>query len=111
MAKTVIGIFDDISTAERAVSGLEQAGFSRNDISVIRSQQTSSTPGSGSAGSSDEGMSTGESAAVGAGTGAAIGAGAGLLAGLAGLFIPGIGTVLGVGPLAATIIGGAGIGA
>jgi len=112
MAMTVIGIFDEPTAAERAVNGLEQAGFDRDKISVIRNQNASgSATTSSSSSNSDEGMTTGEGAAVGAGTGAALGAGAGLLAGLAGLFIPGIGTVLGVGPLAATIIGGAGIGA
>jgi len=110
MAKTVIGIFDEMSGAERAVTALEQAGFNRDDISVIRNQNATGSTTSTSGGN-DAGMTTGEGAAVGAGTGAALGAGAGLLAGLAGLFIPGIGTVLGVGPLAATIIGGAGIGA
>ncbi|HEV7302182.1 MAG TPA: YsnF/AvaK domain-containing protein [Tepidisphaeraceae bacterium] len=111
MAKTIIGIFDEMASAERAVTALEQAGFNRDDISVIRNQNTTGSGTTGTTGTHDEGMTTGEGAAVGAGTGAALGAGAGLLAGLAGLFIPGIGTVLGVGPLAATIIGGAGIGA
>jgi uncharacterized protein (TIGR02271 family) len=104
-------MFDDMSAAERAVNGLEQAGFTRDAISVIRNQDSGSATSTSGSGGHSESMTTGESAAVGAGTGAALGAGAGLLAGLAGLFIPGIGTVLGVGPLAATIIGGAGIGA
>ena len=55
------------------------------------------------------GASTG--AAAGAGTGAVIGGGLGVLAGAVGLFIPGLGPVLGMGPMLATILGGAGIGA
>ncbi len=50
-------------------------------------------------------------AVAGAGTGAVIGGGLGVLAGAAGLFIPGLGPVLGMGPMLATILGGAGIGA
>ena len=56
-------------------------------------------------------IGAGPGAAAGAGTGAVIGAGAGLLAGAIGMFIPGLGPILGVGPIAATILGGAGIGA
>lgn len=55
------------------------------------------------------GASTG--AMAGAGTGAVVGGGLGLLAGAAGLFIPGLGPVLGMGPMLATILGGAGVGA
>ena len=50
-------------------------------------------------------------AAAGAGTGAVIGGTLGVLTGAAGLFIPGLGAVLGMGPMLATILGGAGIGA
>ena len=50
-------------------------------------------------------------AAAGAGTGAVIGGSLGVLTGAAGLFIPGLGAVLGMGPMLATILGGAAIGA
>ncbi len=56
-------------------------------------------------------LGAGTGAVAGAGTGAVVGGGLGLLAGAAGLFIPGLGPVLGMGPMLATILGGAGIGA
>ena len=56
-------------------------------------------------------LGAGPGAAAGAGTGAIVGGGLGVLAGAVGLFIPGLGPVLGMGPMLATILGGAGIGA
>src|SRR3954467_12239551 len=112
--RTIVGLFRDHAEAERVVSDLEAAGFNRSDISVIqRDPRTGTADTSTTTRTSDEGpgVSTGTGAAIGAGTGAALGGGLGLLAGAAGFFIPGIGPLLGIGPMAATIIGGAGIGA
>ena len=60
-------------------------------------------------GSAKLGAATG--ALAGAGTGAVVGGSLGVLAGAVGLFIPGVGPVLGMGPMLATILSGAGIGA
>jgi hypothetical protein len=56
-------------------------------------------------------LGAGTGALAGAGTGAVVGGSLGLLTGAAGLFIPGLGPILGMGPMLATILGGAGIGA
>ena len=56
-------------------------------------------------------LGAGTGLAAGAGTGAVIGGSLGVLTGAVGLFIPGLGAVLGMGPMLATILGGAGIGA
>jgi hypothetical protein len=56
-------------------------------------------------------MGPASGAVAGAGTGMVIGGGVGVLAGAVGLFIPGLGPILGMGPMLATILGGAGIGA
>jgi len=112
--RTIVGLFRDHDEAQRVVSDLEAAGFNRSDISVIqRDNRAGAESTSTTTRTTDEepGVSTGAGAAIGAGTGAALGGGLGLLAGAAGFFIPGIGPLLGVGPMAATIIGGAGIGA
>ncbi|HLL91069.1 MAG TPA: YsnF/AvaK domain-containing protein, partial [Tepidisphaeraceae bacterium] len=116
MAKTVVGLFDDMRMAQDASERLVKAGFDRSDISIVRSQadQQGATSGTSTNGRSDASgdVTTGEGAAIGAGTGAAIGAAAGgALWALASLTIPGLGPALGVGPLAANLIGGAGIGA
>jgi len=112
--RTIVGLFRDHDEAQRVISELEAAGFNRSDISVIqRDPRTGAADTSTTTRTTDDepGVSTGTGAAIGAGTGAALGGGLGLLAGAAGFFIPGIGPLLGIGPMAATIIGGAGIGA
>src|SRR5512133_2918986 len=88
MAKTVVGVFEDSGRAEQALQDLIDAGFERNDVSVIARDSE------GEAGevheTTHEGSRAGTGAATGAGIGAAIGgAAAGGLAGaLIGLGIP-----------------------
>lgn len=113
MARTVVALFDDFSSASDAVRELVDNGFSRNDISILASDQTGdygrylSTRDTSTAG--DEGAVSG--AGVGAGIGAVIGGLAGILVGLGALTIPGIGPVLAAGPLSAAVAGLAGAGA
>lgn len=108
MAKTVVALFHDFDTAERAVRELENQGFSRDDVSLMSRDQTHySKPGEKTA---ERGTHAGEGAAAGAGTGAVIGGIGGLLVGLGLLTIPGIGPILAAGPIATTLAG-AGAGA
>jgi hypothetical protein len=103
MDTTVVALFDDMSTAEKAVHELENLGFSRDHISLMAANR----------GADDGGASTGsaaDGAAAGAGIGAVLGGLAGLLVGIGALAIPGIGPIIAAGPLAAAL-GGAGIGA
>jgi hypothetical protein len=80
-------LFDSYDDAERAVAALNEAGFTRDDISIVTSNPDGSYDTNG--------------AAAGAGTGAGIGAVAGgLLAGLGLMTIPGVGPVLASGWLA-----------
>ncbi len=158
MATTVVGIFDTFTHAQSAVLRLVDAGYDRDQISVIHTHaarsasaaamadhmdpdaaaaRTGVTPdwGMASAGAADSAATVSAidadpdadvltsadetfneigpagGAVTGAGTGMVIGGGLGVLAGAAGLFIPGIGPILGMGPMLATILGGAGIGA
>src|SRR3954454_16480128 len=95
---TVVGLFRDHTEAEAAIYSLENDGFQRDNISLLRHD------GSG-AGVPDH--SQGPS---GTSTGAAIGGAAGAVLGLVAMAIPGIGPVLALGPLAAALTG-AGVGA
>lgn len=96
---TVIALFESRIAAERAIRALTDAGFSRDDISVIaRNDAAGDFPDVGphpevSGGKTD------------AGTGAAVGGLAGFIGGIVALAIPGIGPALAVGPLAAGIFG------
>ncbi|HYO81551.1 MAG TPA: general stress protein, partial [Bryobacteraceae bacterium] len=104
-SQTVVGLFDDMSDAQRAVSQLESAGIPRNDINIVAGNESgrysSYTEGQNDAGDVAKG------AAGGAGAGAAIGGGLGLVAGLTALAIPGFGPIIAAGPIAAALTGGA----
>ncbi|CAN5251986.1 hypothetical protein BH11PSE4_BH11PSE4_27860 [soil metagenome] len=97
---TISRLFNDYGTAQKAAQNLAKAGVDDADISLI-------------ANNADKWFAP--DYAAGAGKGAAIGAGfggfGGLLAGLGLLAIPGLGPVVAVGWLAATLAGAAAVGA
>ena len=110
--KTVVGLFDQTSQAEKAARDLEAIGISRNDISVAanNSDNRYSTSGvtsdaAGTTAAAHVGNATSETL-----TGAAEGAGVGLLIGLTALLIPGLGW-LAIGGWLGTTLVGAGVGA
>jgi hypothetical protein len=109
MARTIVSLFDDFASAQRAAQDLIQAGFSRDKVSVV-ANDVSGEYGR-QLGSDVAVTETGVSGAgAGAGIGAALGGIGGLLVGLGALAIPGIGPIVAAGPLIAALVG-AGVGA
>jgi hypothetical protein len=102
MAKTVIGLFDNIGAAQAAVRGLVGNGIAQQDIGFMADQRHE-VP-------STAHLNESEGALPGAGAGAALGGMAGLALALAPLAIPGIGPIFAAGPIAAALAG-AGLGA
>lgn len=102
--KTVVGLLDDFAAADEACSSLRSAGFAREDIGLMASEQAWDTSHVDSA----EGTTL--RTRVGAGTGAAAGGLGGLLVGVGALAIPGFGPIVAAGPILATLTG-AGVGA
>jgi hypothetical protein len=98
MAQTVTYIYDDPSLARQAIQALEDAGFSSDEISIVRQ---------GGEAVSDNADSIEDGATTGASIGLAAGAGAGLLASLGLIAIPGIGPLVAAGVLATTLTAGA----
>lgn len=94
-----IGIFDDRSQAQRAIEELRQAGFTEKEIGVTARR----SDGDGDGAPRDE--KRGTHAAAGAATGVAAGAGVGALWGLGVLagVVPGIGTAIAGGTMAALL--------
>jgi uncharacterized membrane protein len=90
MAKTVIGLFDNMSDARRVVQDLHESGFERDAISIVSREDEKYV--------SDRGDERTSGAAMGAGAGAAVGGLGGLLVGLSALAIPGVGPVIAAGP-------------
>jgi len=103
--RTVVALFDDFESANRASNELERAGIPRDQISVVAGNESGRYQNY--VGGTGE---VGKGIAGGAGAGAAIGGGLGLVAGLMALAIPGFGPVIAAGPLAAALTG-AGVGA
>ena len=117
MARTVVAIYENFHTANSAIRELVDAGFSRDNISLIANNASGAYTAEGTTSVSEAGENvadeTGAGAGVGAGIGAAVGGIGGLLVGLGALTIPGIGPVLAAGPLAVAVstLTGAGVGA
>jgi len=108
MAKSVVGLFNDMPAAQQVVRDLIAAGFAQADIGVLATNDENRHR---EYLRDDTGAdNTGHDALKGAGTGAAIGGGLGLVAGLASLAIPGFGPIIAAGPIASALAG-AGIGA
>lgn len=107
--KTVVGLFDNITQAQHAVSALEAADISHNDISVITNNQNSHY-GMSSTGADAVVPGSDNDPTAEAGRGALAGGITGFLVGLAPFVIPGLGPIAAVGWLASTLVG-AGIGA
>jgi hypothetical protein len=112
MTRTVVALFDDFNDANAALRELVDNGFSRDDISLMASDQKGEYGRYiETSGEDVEASGAAQGAGVGAGIGAAIGGLGGLLIGLGALTIPGIGPVIAAGPLAAALTGLAGAGA
>jgi hypothetical protein len=103
MDKTVVALYDDITSAQQAVEKLVNNGFARDNISLMANDASNSyskylnTPSSAPVDYTADAVTAGE----GAGFGATVGALTGIVVGLGAFVIPGIGPVLGAGPLAA----------
>ena len=99
MAKTVLGVFNSVDEAEKAVGDLQRKGFSRDEISIVAKETSAKRGEGGDRDSMNQNLSQGVS------TGGAIGGAAGLLAGIGALAIPGVGPIIAAGPIAAALTG------
>jgi uncharacterized membrane protein len=100
MSKTLVGAFDSHDEADQVVKELEHRGVPDKEISVVAKHD----------GSTEKGHPTGHGThnlSSGIGWGAAGGGTVGLLASAGALAIPGIGPLVAMGPLAATLTGAA----
>jgi hypothetical protein len=110
MAKTIMRLYDELSTARNAVEDLVNAGLAHDAISIVAKDRDGryKTFFEQQEHQASEGLPEDEE--EGAISGGLIGGLAGLLLGLGVVAIPGIGLVLAAGPLA-TMLLGAGTGA
>jgi len=101
MYQTVVALYDDFQTARQAVEALADAGFDRDNISIIASDSSGEFRRYLD---NESALQDDVSAAEGAGFGAVVGA----LVGLGVALIPGVGPVLAAGPFAAAAMAGIG---
>jgi len=97
--ETVVGVFHDVQDARKAMQALKDAGFTEDQVGMIRSKGDNVSQSG--LGDDDDDDDTGEKAGGGAIAGAATGAGVGALWGLAILsgILPGIGPAIAGGTL------------
>jgi len=115
---TISRLFDDYSSASKAVQELEAAGLNHEQVSIVASNADNWYSGDGTRRDTGKRVDRdrdgtddrAEGAATGAGIGAAVGGTAGLLAGLGLMAIPGIGPVVAAGWLASTALGALAVG-
>lgn len=101
----VTGVFRDRESAERGWAVLERHGYTRNDVSVLVSEEGRKRHFGGDTERTEMGNKALEGAGVGAMTGAGIGAAiTAILAAGTALTIPGLGLVI-AGPLAGALAG------
>jgi len=98
MRETVVALFDEFGTAQNVVEDLVDAGYLRDNISLVANDAAGQY--------AQQVERVGED--VTAGEGAGFGAVIGTLTGLGVALIPGIGPVLAAGPLAAALFAGVG---
>jgi uncharacterized protein (TIGR02271 family) len=93
---TVVGVFNDTGDAHKAMQALKDAGFTEDQIGIIRAKGDKVTHGT-TADDDDTGEKAGGGALAGAATGAGVGAlwGLGILSGI----LPGIGPAIAGGTL------------
>ncbi len=97
---SVVAVYDTPDEATKAIETLVKAGFPPDRVSIIGQGLQSEVQLNGF-------VTTGDIAKSGAAAGAWVGGLFGLLTGVAALFIPGVGPVLAIGPLASTVVGAA----
>lgn len=90
----VVGVYDSMKDAEAAVRALLDQGVPADQVSIVGQDLHSETEVHGF-------VSTGDVAKTGAKTGAWVGGLFGVLTGVAVLFVPGVGALIVLGPLAA----------
>lgn len=102
MSKAVFCIAKSTEQAEYIVSGLKDAGFSNNDISVLFPDKTTTKDFA-----HEKHTKAPEGAAIGGAVGIGAGAVLGWLAGIGSLAIPGVGPFIAAGPIMGALSGAA----
>jgi len=100
MNKSVVGIVNDRSQAETAISNLQAVGIPANSVSILLPDKSGTRDFA-----HEHNTKAPEGAVAGASAGGLLGGTLGLLAGIGALAIPGLGPFIAAGPLMAALSG------
>jgi uncharacterized membrane protein len=105
MSKTVIGVFDNISSAETAANDIKEKGLKTDDISILAKYKDASTLSDTQSTNTPGKKTAKDNVSDGVVTGSILGGLAGLLIGAGSLIIPGLGIIAAAGPIAGLLSG------
>lgn len=114
MSKTVVAIFNNLSSAENAARQIKDQGLRTQDISIISKQGEQADSNTGftntsttatATSTSNSVMATNDNISDGVVTGGVLGGLAGLLVGAGSMMIPGLGIIAAAGPITGLISG------
>lgn len=104
MSRTIVGFFDNYSSAESAANQIKQNGFETNDISILAKDSDDESPESFHNSSSDS-SPIHDNISDGVVSGTVLGSLAGLLVGIGTVVVPGLGVIAAAGPIVGLISG------
>lgn len=109
MSKTIVGIFDNYSSAENAAHQINENGFKTSDISILAKHTEGTTPTQNNVDTQDTNAAnptpTNDNISDGVVTGTVLGGLAGLLIGIGTVAIPGLGVIAAAGPIVGLLSG------
>lgn len=102
MPKTVVGIFDNHSSAQEAAAQIKDAGLKTNDISILARE---SDAGDDHTETFTNSAPTNDNISDGVVTGTVLGGLAGLIVGIGTVIVPGLGVIAAAGPIVGLLSG------
>lgn len=105
MSKTIVGIFDNHSSAEKAARQLDSNGLKSSDISILAKESNDSEENFTKDSSSTMRTNPNDNVSDGVMTGTVLGGLAGLLIGVGSVVIPGLGVIAAAGPIVGLLSG------
>lgn len=105
MSKTIVGMFDNYSSAENAASQIKQSGLRTDDISILAKQNNESNTETTMSNESNNGTGIHDNISDGVVTGTVLGGLAGLVIGIGTVMVPGLGVIAAAGPIVGLLSG------
>jgi uncharacterized membrane protein len=103
MSRTIVGIFDNYSSAENAAKKIKENGLRTDDISILAKQDNDTA--NNNANFTNSSSATNDNISDGVVTGTVLGGLGGLLIGIGTVVVPGLGVIAAAGPIVGLLSG------